>query len=309
MANFVCLIACALLVAVSAERISPSRDTSSSRDTGSSRDFGFDSDRNTGSSSGRNTGSGSRDSSVQSGRGSTGSRWGDDADAENDFSTPKITAWKGGVIPYEIAPEISANNARALKNMFQDISDKTCVRFVAKRSSDSNYVSIKGGNKCSAPLGMSTGSTGSGRQSSSFTSGSVSNVVLGQSCFTTKRVGRRIMNLLGIPHETSRPDRDQFVEINMANLRTGYANNIKQVATSAYLTGVLDVPYDLQSITQYSDDDLAKDASTWAIRAKGRSRSSSNTQLGGETFSPADFEKIKKAYNCPSSGRSSSSRN
>jgi len=309
------LIACALLVAVSAERISPNRDSSSSRDRDSGsgvgvRDFGFDSDRNTGSSSDRNTGSGSRASSVNSQAGRGSSRWGpDDADAENDFSTPKITAWKGGVIPYEISSDISTNNVRALKNMFQVISDKTCVRFVAKRSSDSNYVSIKGGNKCSAPLGMSTGSTGSGRQSSSFTSGSVSNVVLGQSCFTTKRVGRRIMNLLGIPHETSRPDRDQFVEINMSNLRTGYANNIKQVATSAYLAGVLDVPYDLQSITQYSDDDLAKDASTWAIRAKGRSRSSSNTQLGGETFSPADFEKIKKAYNCPSSGRSSSSRN
>jgi len=183
--------------------------------------------------------------------------------------------------------------------MFADISDKTCVRFVAKRSSDTNYVSVKSGNKCSAPLGMSTGSTGSGRQTSSFTSGSVSNVILGQSCFTTKRVGRRIMNLLGIPHETSRPDRDQFVEINERNLRTGYANNIKQVATSAYLPGVLDVAYDTQSITQYNDEDLAKDPNTWAIRAKSRR----TTQLGGDTFSPADFQKINKAYNCPSSGR------
>ena len=85
---------------------------------------------------------------------------------------------------------------------------------------------------------------------------------------------------------------------------SGYAKNIQQVAASAYLPGVLDIPYDLQSITQYNDDDLAKDASTWAIRAKGGRRSAT---LGGDTFSTADFEKIKKAYNCPRSSFSSNS--
>jgi len=110
------------------------------------------------------------------------------------------------------------------------------------------------------------------------------------------------MNLLGIPHETSRPDRDTYVEINMNNLRPGYAANIKQVASSAYLPGVLDVPYDLKSITQYSDDDLAKTEGTWAIRAKARRTAT----LGGETFSEGDFEKIRKAYNCPATSRSGS---
>jgi len=304
MAKLACFIACALLVAVSAERISPSRDSSSSRDRASVRDsFGFDSDRTNDASS--------RAGSVSSSRGSS-SRWGHDNDGETDFSTPKITAWRSGRVPYEIGSDISASNSAALKRMFQDISDKTCVTFVPKTRTDVNYVSIRGGNKCSAPLGMSTGASGTSSRpsSSSSSSGTVSNVVLGQSCFTTKRVGRRVMNLLGIPHETSRPDRDQFVEINQNNLRTGYAKNIQQVATSAYLPGVLDIPYDLQSITQYSDDDLAKDASTWAIRAKGGRRTqNSATQLGGETFSPADFQKINKAYNCPRSSIGSPRRN
>jgi hypothetical protein len=72
-------------------------------------------------------------------------------------------------------------------------------------------------SRCSAPLGQSTGTSSSGRQSSFSSSGTVSNVILGQStvfslfserrffnefikilgCFTTQRVGRRIMNLLG----------------------------------------------------------------------------------------------------------------
>jgi len=113
------------------------------------------------------------------------------------------------------------------------------------------------------------------------------------------------MNLLGLPHETSRPDRDQFVEINFSNLRTGYANNIKQVSTSAYLPGVLALPYDVLSITQYNDDDLAKDSNTWAIRAKKPLGSRTVPKLGGDTFSNLDFQKINAAYNCPSSGSSS----
>jgi len=288
MAKFLCLVACALLVSVSADRNSArdsigssSRDNSRDRTTG---DFGFDSGRPAGSS--------------RAGSRTSGSSW-TDHDAENDFSTPKITAWKDKTVPYEIASDISSNNAAALKRMFQDISDKTCVTFRPKRASDTNILSIKSGNKCSAPLGMNTGSSSAFGSSSRLGSSSVivSNMVLGQSCFTTKRVGRRVMNLLGIPHETSRPDRDEFVEINFSNLRTGYANNVKQVARSAYLNGVLSIPYDIHSITQYNDDDLAKDHNTWAIRSK--SRTTRSQTLGGDTFSTADFDKIKKAYNCP----------
>jgi len=111
------------------------------------------------------------------------------------------------------------------------------------------------------------------------------------------------MNLLGIPHETSRPDRDDYVEINHSNLRSGYANNVKQVARSAYLPGVLDVPYDTKSITHYSDDDLAKNHGTWAIRPKGRSTRAQT--FGGDVFSAGDFQKIRKAYNCPGANSAS----
>ena len=78
---------------------------------------------------------------------------------------------------------------------------------------------------------------------------------------------------------------------------TGYDKQVKQVARSAFLAGVLDVPYDLQSVTQYTDDDIAANTANWAIRAKSRR----NVQMGGDTFSSSDWAKIRKAYNCPSS--------
>lgn len=269
-------------------------------------DFGFDSGSNVGSSANRG---GSMSSNRGSSSSSSGASWMDDQD---DDDTPKINAWTNRQIPYEIAPEISSSNAAALKRMFQDIADQTCVKFVLRLRTDPNYVLIKGGNKCSAPLGMpsslsssslgSSGNSGSrGSSSSAAVTPVISNVVLGTSCFTTKRVGRRLMNLLGIPHETSRPDRDQFVEINMKNIRTGYDNQLKQLPASAYLPGVLNVPYDLQSITQYADEDIAKDSSTYAIRSKARR----SADIGGSVFSPADYEKIRRAYNCPSTSSSS----
>ena len=44
----------------------------------------------------------------------------------------------------------TASNAAAMKRMFQDIEDKTCVRFVPKTRSDKNYAMIQSGNKYEA---------------------------------------------------------------------------------------------------------------------------------------------------------------
>lgn len=274
-------LACFLVLLALGQGFAARSSGSSSPD--SVRDFGFDSGMPKSSSRG----------SLSSSRGSI---W---DDADDDMSTPKIVAWTNGKVPYEFSSDISTSNAAAMKRMFQDIEDKTCVRFVPKTRSDKNYAMIQSGNKCSAPLGMASGSSTSktSLSSSSSSTGTPSNIILGQSCFTTQRVARRIMNLLGIPHETSRPDRDDFVEINFSNLRPGYDKQVKQVARSAFLAGVLDVPYDLQSVTQYTDDDIAANTANWAIRAKSRR----NVQMGGDTFSSSDWAKIRKAYNCPSS--------
>jgi hypothetical protein len=261
------------------------------------------------SNSGSNRGSSSSVDSFGFGASrpsSSASDFGDTWDTDNDELTKaRIQPWSQGIVPYEIASDISDSNAAALKRMLSSISDKTCVTFVPHRN-EANYTLIKGGSGCSAPLGVSyrpTQVSGS-RASGSRTVSGASVVTLAPGCFTTKRVARRIINLLGIPHETSRPDRDQFVEINTNNIRAGYADNLKQYTASSYLPGVLAIPYDLQSVTQYTDEDLAKSPSTWAIRPKNTRLSARD--LGGDNFSPADFDKINAAYNCRSGSRGSS---
>jgi len=247
---------------------------------------------------------------------------GDDSDFDDDVDGSRIVAWPNGVVPYEIDSSISNSDASTLKSMLNDLSRQTCVQFLSHRN-EANYALFTSGTSCSAPLGVSSrpqssgspmrtataGGTSSRSGSSSFNSGSnnfggssgtsgASVVKLAKSCFQTKRLARRIMNLLGIPHEASRPDRDQFVTINFNNIRTGYANNIKQIPASSYLPGLLDLPYDYQSVTQYSDSDLAKDKNQWAIKAK----SSRTRCCGGDDFSKGDIQKIQKAYRCRSSG-------
>ncbi|XP_055352509.1 uncharacterized protein LOC129598564 [Paramacrobiotus metropolitanus] len=275
----------------------PLADSSSGSNFGSSnggRDSFGGSSGGRGSSFGPSSGSGSRDSGFGTASGS-GSRFNSGRFKRQGSRNGVRDSGSFGNSGFGS----SSNSGR--DSNFGSSSNSGRDSFGSSNNNRDNFGSSFGNSGRGSDSGSRFGSGGSSFRSSGPTG--ASQVVLAKSCFQTKRLARRLMNLLGIPHEASRPDRDQYVTINFDNIRSGYTANLKQIPASAYLPGVLNVPYDLQSVTQYADSDLAKNKNTWAIRPKNSRSSASSGTLGGDDFSRADFDKINAAYGCRRGGK------
>lgn len=114
----------------------------------------------------------------------------------------------------------------------------TCIKFIPRRSSDRDYISIE-----SNPTGCwsSVGRIG-GKQ-----------VVNLQSPGCVTKIGTVIHELkhaLGFLHEQNREERDNFVKINENNIKKGYEINFEK-AKKGEATG-FGVNYDLGSVMHYS---------------------------------------------------------
>ena len=66
-------------------------------------------------------------------------------------------------------------------------------------------------------------------------------------CFTNKTTPHELLHAVGIYHEQARPDRDQYVEINLNCVQPGNENNYRKQKSSL----TYDLPYNPKSIMHY----------------------------------------------------------
>ncbi|KAK7490848.1 hypothetical protein BaRGS_00017904, partial [Batillaria attramentaria] len=129
----------------------------------------------------------------------------------------------------------SANSAKvrdALSNWEKD----TCVRFRQATPSDNNKLVFTVGAACKSFLGMKT----EGPQ----------NLYLNEDCRTMEGViTHEVGHALGLYHEQSRPDRDQFVTINWDKIPEMMRGNFELFTEDVINT--YGVPYDYKSIMHY----------------------------------------------------------
>eukprot|EP01063_Lacrimia_lanifica_P028676 TRINITY_DN4230_c1_g1_i1.p1 TRINITY_DN4230_c1_g1~~TRINITY_DN4230_c1_g1_i1.p1 ORF type:complete len:978 (+),score=273.09 TRINITY_DN4230_c1_g1_i1:51-2984(+) len=143
--------------------------------------------------------------------------------------------WRGGRVNYFVAD--GGLNGR-VDWAVRHVEANTCIRFSrcsSERSCGRPYIRFEPGTGCSSPLGRSWNG--------------VNRVKLSGGCNRGTTV-HEILHSLGIAHEQTRNDRDEYVTVNYGNIENGKAYNFNKGGSSARAIG----EYDYGSIMHYAAD-------------------------------------------------------
>jgi len=171
-----------------------------------------------------------------------------DAGSINYSATLRAGTWPGCVIPYVIDSQLP--NQQRVTDAIKHWEAKTQVRFV-KRTNQEDYLRFEDGGKgCWSYIGR----RGGGQL-----------VSLARNCSTGNAI-HEIAHALGIYHEQSRQDRDNYVTVQWNNIEQGKESNFNKYQSSR---GVDVGSFDFGSIMLYPWDAFSKNGNPTMLRKNG----------------------------------------
>jgi hypothetical protein len=185
--------------------------------------------------------------------------------------------WSRGEVFYEMS-KMNGQEQQKIRQSLAALSQATqnCVRFTEVRGqANGAYVSI-----FNAGAGLCYSSIGRERPGQQLS--------LGQGCMDEHTIQHEFMHALGFYHEQSRPDRDQFVQVNWGNIDSNMCHNFQRCAGCTLTT-----PYDILSIMQYVGVAFGCKQGMTTMAAKSGQVIGWNTRLTAN-----DVKKIKDYYQC-----------
>jgi len=192
--------------------------------------------------------------------------------------------WPNGVSYYTIQNGVyTSTELRQIEAGIADLQELTkvngrnCVT-ILPRNNEANYIRVENYSGCSSYVGRVGGS-----QRLSLVPGCV---------IRHGTIMHEFLHAYGFYHEQSRYDRDDFVEINWANIQPGTEGNFNKY-TPQQITH-LGTPYDYGSAMHYGAYGFAIDPNVPTIITKDP-----NAVIGQrETLSRWDIERVQILYGC-----------
>lgn len=199
----------------------------------------------------------------------------------------KNRLWLKRLVPFLIDASYSEAQSKIILEAVKEIeSSVSCLKFKllsTKPNDDEDYIWIQPLEGCYSAIGRQTG-----KQDLSLTA----------ACFTSGKgtIIHEFMHALGIWHEHTRPDRDNYVYVYFEHILTEAQDNYKKRPQN--MVDLVGEPYDYYSIMHYGAYDFSIDPSSlptlWPldeeIDAKEMGQRSYITEL--------DKSKLSKLYRC-----------
>jgi len=209
-----------------------------------------------------------------------------DSKRGNKFAAMKARHWKtngkADVVKYYIESSLTSESQamKAISDAVADYHKYTCIKFQRVYSKPSGpHISFFKGRGCYSYVGRIDRSSGQ-------------QISLGRGCWYKGTAMHEMGHALGFYHEQSRPDRDQYVEILINNVRAGYENNFNKYKTDRIDS--MGSPYDYRSMMHYGEAYFKKASGLITIRAKDPKMQNVIGQRSG--FSTGDIEQFNKMY-------------
>jgi len=178
--------------------------------------------------------------------------------------------WENNTIPFEIDPNLP--NPQRVTDAIKHWEENTPIRFVKRKATDPahrDFVVFRPGSGCASSVGCR-----GGRQ----------DVILGSAC-TTGNCIHEIGHTVGLWHEQSRKDRDQFVTVKLSEILQNARHNFDQ----HILDGVDLGEYDYGSIMHYPRDAFSASGEDTIIPTKP------GVEIGQrKALSDGDIKSVKK---------------
>lgn len=182
--------------------------------------------------------------------------------------------WPNGTIPYAVDGSL-ANIKGMIQQAAEHIRSQTgnCIKFV-ERTNQAKYVRMYFGSGCWSYMGV----TGSGPQDLS----------LGNGCHYIGTVIHEMMHAVGFDHEQNRPDRDQYLNVNLNNVDPTQRHNFNPTPGGRTYT-----TFDYDSIMIYGEYSFSVNQQKTMWAKNGRPITDPYNKKG---MTPSDAYQIKAFY-------------
>ena len=201
----------------------------------------------------------------------------------------KNVLWADGMIYYTFHKSVSSKFKTDINRAISTLETLTCLQFRRRRNQRDYIVfSARKNAGCSSYIGRK-----SGRQT----------IDLGPGCEDQATILHEICHALGMWHEQSRPDRDNYVQLLKDNIKGNALGQFRK--RSRFYIDSLGTRYDYGSVMHYDLNAFAKRSGLKTMKVINRReyRRQGEPDIGyGPTLSKLDVTQLNRLYNCPRSG-------
>ncbi|VDM62501.1 unnamed protein product [Angiostrongylus costaricensis] len=183
--------------------------------------------------------------------------------------------WETPVIAYRFAVNDDHWEVQ-IRNVLAKFSQNTCLRFIENMDAE-DYLIFNRGVGCYSPVGRL---------------GGAQEISIGYGCELDGIIGHEVGHSLGLWHEHSRPERDNYVYVYVQNVLPGTQGQFQKLSRDESVD--LGVPYDYGSVMHYASTTFTNSAGRKTIVP--RQPEYEHTMGNRVDASFLDYKILNKAY-------------